>query len=69
MSMKTMKTNDENTYLSFNSKTKRKQTTSLNTITQNLQTKVQINLYYDRIWKCPPKQGIYITKKLYYVTI
>ncbi len=34
MSMKTMKTNDENTYLSFNSKTKRKQTTSLNAITQ-----------------------------------
>jgi hypothetical protein len=51
-----MKTNDENAYLSLNSKTKRKQTTSLNTITQNLQTKVQTNLYYDKIWKYQPKK-------------
>jgi hypothetical protein len=67
--MKIMKTDDENTYLNLNPKRKRKQTTSLNKITQNLQTKVQKNINYDKIWKYQPKKGIKITKKLYYVTI
>ncbi len=64
MSMKTMKTNDESTYLSLKSKTKWKQTTSLNTITQILQTKVNKINYYDKIWKYQPKNGINITTNI-----
>ncbi len=63
--MKTMKTNDESTYLSLNSKNKMKTNHKLKYNNTKFTNKSEKNLYYDKIWKYQPKKGINITKNIF----